>query len=251
MPIKFLTNYPAAFISDKKMLVITDMHIGLETDLIRSGIKINKQIEQFKETIDKLIDITHAKTLVVLGDVKHKVPGSYMQELRDIPKLLEYLSTRVKVIITSGNHDDFIKMMLPTQVKLYGSAGFKIGKYGFFHGHAWPGKALMQCDYLFIGHLQPAIEFRDGMGYVHIEQSWIKGKLDQKRIKEHYKIEKTGELNAIAVPAFNKMAGSTPVNRVLYEKDLGPLLPRIFNLDKSTAYLLDGTELGKVNDLVV
>jgi putative SbcD/Mre11-related phosphoesterase len=250
MTIKFLTDYPAAFVTEKKILVISDLHIGLETELLRSGIKIHKQIERFKETLDKLLEMTHPKLLVVLGDVKHKVPGSYMQELRDIPKFFQYMLTRVKVIVTAGNHDDYLNMLLPAEVKLYSSRGFRIGEYGFFHGHARPSKNLMRCDYLFIGHLQPSIEFRDKFGYRLIEQAWIKGKLDKQKIRKYYKISKTGELNIIAVPSFNRMTGGMAVNTKLDGEMLGPLLPnKIFDLGKSTAYLLDGTKLGLVKDL--
>ena len=88
MSIKLLTDYPVAFITDNKTLVISDTHIGVETDLSHAGIRIHKQIEKFKDTLDKLIELTKAKSLVILGDVKHKVPGASIQELRDIPKFL-------------------------------------------------------------------------------------------------------------------------------------------------------------------
>ncbi len=248
MTIKFVTNYPAAFVPDKKLLVISDLHIGLETELLRSGIKVHKQIEKFKEIIDKLIGLTGANGLVILGDVKHKVPGAYFQELKDIPKLLEYLSKKIKVIVIKGNHDDGIEMLIPAGVKLCSSRGFKFGKYGFFHGHAWPGKKLMECNYLFMGHLQPAIEFRDKMGYRSRQQSWLRAKLNQDVIKKKYKIKKTGGLNLIVVPAFNSLSGSL---NVAGGKNLsGPLLTNdAINLDNALAYLLDGTHLGDVKSL--
>jgi len=248
MTIKFITNYPATFIKDKKILVISDLHIGLETQLLRSGIKIHKQVEKFKEIIDKLIELTNASTLIILGDLKHKVPGAYFQELRDIPKFLEYLSTKVKVLVTKGNHDDGIELLIPHGVKLYSSRGFKISKYGFFHGHAWPSKKLMQCDHIFIGHIQPAVEFRDKLGYRSRQQAWLKTKLNQEIIKNRYKIKKTGKLNLIVLPAFNNLTGSLNVTG---EKKLsGPLLANnIFNLGDAVAYLLDGTYIGDIKSL--
>ncbi|MBI4010107.1 MAG: metallophosphoesterase [Candidatus Aenigmarchaeota archaeon] len=248
MTIKFVANYPAAFITDKKLLVISDLHIGLETQLLHSGIKIHKQIEKFKEIIDKLIDLTNAKTLIILGDIKHKVPGAYFQELKDIPKFLEYLSAKVKVHVIKGNHDDGIKLMIPTGVKLHGSRGFKFGNYGFFHGHAWPSKKLLQCDYLFMGHLQPAIEFRDKLGYRSRQQSWLKIKLNQVAITNKYKIKKTGKLNLIITPAFNSLAGSL---NVIGDKELtGPLLANnAIILEDAAVYLLDGTCLGDIKSL--
>lgn len=248
MTIKFVTNYPAAFITDKSILVISDLHVGLETELLHSGIKIHKQVEKFKDIIDKLIQLTNAKTLIILGDLKHKVPGAYFQELKDIPKFLEYLSTKVEVFVIKGNHDDGIEMLIPDGVKLYSSRGFRIGKYGFFHGHAWPSKKLMQCDYLFMGHIQPAVEFRDKLGYRSRQQAWLKTKLNQPIIKKRYDVKKTGKLNLIVLPAFNKLTGSL---NVAGEKKLsGPLLANnVFNMRDAEAYLLDGTYLGDVDSL--
>jgi len=248
MTIKFVTNYPAAFITDKRILVISDLHIGLETELLKSGIKIHKQVEKFKEVVDKLIELTDAKALVILGDVKHKVPGAYFQELKDIPKFLEYLSTKVKLYVIKGNHDDGIELLIPKGVKLHGSRGLKIDKYGFFHGHAWPSKKLMKCDYLFMGHLQPAIEFRDKLGYRSRPQAWLKTKLNQEIIKTKYKVKKIGKLNLIVLPAFNKLTGS--LNVTGDKKISGPLLTNnAFTLDESSAYLLDGTYLGDIKSL--
>lgn len=248
MTIKFVTNYPATFITDKKLLIISDLHIGLETELFKSGIKIHKQIEKFKEIIDKLIELTKANTLIILGDLKHKVPGAYFQELRDIPKFLEYLSTKVKVFVVKGNHDDGIELLIPSGVKLLSSRGFKLGKYGFFHGHAWPSKHLMACDYLFMGHMQPAIEFRDKLGYRSRQQVWLKTLLDQEIVKNKYKVKKTGKLNLVIQPAFNNLSGSL---NVAGEKELrGPFFSKdAIDLDKTKAYLLDGTFIGDVKSL--
>ncbi|MEM5805615.1 MAG: hypothetical protein QXM85_00245, partial [Candidatus Aenigmatarchaeota archaeon] len=62
MSIKLITDYPVAFITDKKILVISDTHIGIEYTLNQSGIRIHKQIEKFKDILDKLLELTKAKT---------------------------------------------------------------------------------------------------------------------------------------------------------------------------------------------
>lgn len=247
MAIKLLTNYPVVFIPDKKILVISDTHIGIEYDFSKAGIRIHKQIEKFKDILDKLIEITNAKSLVILGDVKHKVPGVSMQELRDIPKFLEYLSTKVKVFITKGNHDDFLESIVPKGVKVYGSRGFKIGKYGFLHGHAWPGKKLIECDYLLMGHMQPSIEFRDKMGYTSRQLVLLKGKINTEAIKKKYKVRSTGKLDVVILPAFNQFVGS--LNVMKRDDVTGPFSNDVLNLDKMKVYLLDGTYLGILKDI--
>jgi hypothetical protein len=186
--IKFLVDHPAMFISEKKTLIITDLHIGYEYELYKSGIIISPQAEKFEKTIDHLVRATKAKTLIILGDLKHKVPGISYREEKEIPKLVYHLLKKLKVILVKGNHDTFLDKILPKRVKVFSSRGFKMGKYGFFHGHAWPSEKLMHCDHLFFGHVHPAIEFKDKFGYRSLEQIWIKGKLNKDFAKKKYKI---------------------------------------------------------------
>lgn len=245
--IKFLYDYPAACISGKKILVISDLHLGIENTLFKSGIVIHPQAEKFQNILDSLIDQSKAKTLVVLGDLKYEVPGISLREEREIPKFLNYLSEKVKIVLCKGNHDTELKGLTPEGMKIYSSRGFKVGEYGFFHGHAWPSKDLMKCDYLFMGHLQPAVEFIDKLGYRSIQQIWLKGKLNQELIKKKYKINKTGDLNIVITPSFNTLAGSLIVNKKIREELSGPLFTsKVLDMSKMTTYLLDGTCLGKV-----
>jgi len=246
---KFITDYPALYINEIKSFVISDLHIGVEYELGKSGIRIHKQIEKFSETINRLAELTNASQLIILGDVKHKVPGMTIQEIKDIPKFFEHLKTVFKkVIVAQGNHDADLHYILPDGVKLYSSKGFKIGKYGFFHGHAWPSKKLMQCDYLFMGHIQPSVQFKDKLGYRSRQQVWLKGKLNSEVIKKKYKIISTGKLNIIILPAFNSLLGSL---NIMEKGDLsGPLLTsKAMNLDEMRTYLLDGTYLGILKHL--
>jgi len=248
--IKFLYEYPVTFISDKKILVISDLHIGIENELYNKGVVIPPQVEKFKKILDKLIEQTKAKKLVILGDLKHNVPGISLREERQIPKLFEDLVKRVEVVLCKGNHDTEMKGLLPENVKIYSSRGFKIEEYGFFHGHAWPSKLLIKCDYLFMGHVQPAVEFIDKLGYRSVQQVWLKGELNQEIIKKKYKTKKTGELNIIITPSFNKLSGSLVVNKKLKEELTGPLFTnKVLDINKMTAYLLDGTCLGKVGEI--
>jgi putative SbcD/Mre11-related phosphoesterase len=250
--IRFIRDYPALFIPKEKILVIADLHLGLEHELFKSGIVIPPQAEKFKKIIDYLIRQTKAETLMILGDIKHKVPGISFREMKEIPKLFLHLVKEIKIVCVKGNHDDNISSLLPKEVKIFSSRGFRIGKYGFFHGHAWPSKKLMQCDYLFMGHVHPCLEFRDSFGYRSIEQVWIKGELDKNLVKKKYKIKKTGKLEIIILPVFNKLLGGVAVNKVASKELIGPLLSNNFlNVKKSKAYLLDGTYLGKIEKMTI
>jgi hypothetical protein len=249
MSIKFLTGYPVAFITEEKMLVIADIQIGLEHELYKKGIVIHAQVEKFLETLNHLIKITKAKKLMVLGDLKHKVPGISLREESQLLKFCNALRSKVKIILVKGNHDTGLVGLLPEDVEVYDSRGVRIGKYGFFHGHAWPDKELIQCDHLFMGHLQPGLEFTDRIGYRTVEQIWIRANLNKKFVAKHYKTENFGELELIIVPAFNRLLGSAPVNRMRRGDMMGPFATGALDLGKGKAYLLDGTLVGEIGKI--
>ena len=250
MTIKFITDYPAAFITEKKALIIAELHLGLEYQLFKSGVMIPSQREKFTQVIEKLVEQTKAKTLIIVGDIKHKVPGATIREDIEIPKFLNHLKEKIKIILVKGNHDDRIEKIIPEGVRLVSSRGLKLGKYGFFHGHAWPSKKLMQCDYLFMAHIHPAVEFKDSFGYRSILHVWLKGQLDRELVKKKFKISKTGKLITIVLPTFNSILGGAAVNKITKEEVVGPLLKnKFFSADCSKVYLLDGTYIGSVKEL--
>jgi hypothetical protein len=249
---KFIKNFPALFIEEIKTLVIADLHVGIEYELYKSGIKIPSQVAEMKNNIFDLIKQTKSKQLIILGDIKHDVPGVSYQEMKEIPGFMKDLSQRIRVDLCLGNHDTYIKELSPEEIKIHASEGFRIGKFGFIHGHAWPSKKLLSCDFLISGHTHPIIQFTDKFGYRIIEPVWIKNRVDKEKIKQRYKVETTGKLEFIIMPAFNRLLGGTPVN-VKRNNDelLGPLLKNNFvDINESEIYLLDGTYLGRLKNLV-
>jgi putative SbcD/Mre11-related phosphoesterase len=245
--IKFLTDFPALLISEKKMLVIADIHLGLEHELFLSGVTIPSQIQKFQKVIEGLIRMTRAKSLMILGDIKHEVPGISKKEEREIPQFFYNLMEKVEVSCCRGNHDTYLEQILPDDVKIFPSEGVRMGRYGFFHGHAWPSKELMGCDFLITGHIHPVVEFVDKLGYRAVEQVWIRGVLDAKTVKKKFGLEKVGRLDTIIMPAFNRLLGGLAMNYMVDKELMGPLLTkRFFDVNKSDAYMLDGTCLGSI-----
>ncbi|HLC39709.1 MAG TPA: metallophosphoesterase [archaeon] len=250
--VKFVTDQPAAFIPEISTLVIAELHLGLEVDLYKGGVFVPAQGPQFEKTVSSLIELTKAKTLVIVGDIKHKVPGSTLLEDREIPKFLTNISKKIKTILVKGNHDDRIEEIMPEEVKVYPSHGFRIDRYGFFHGHAWPSTRLFACDYLFMGHLHPAIEFKDAFGFRAVEQVWVKGKLDEEKVRKKFELKGTevGELNLIVLPVFNQLLSGIAINKLAKEELIGPILANNFvDVKNSSIYMLDGTFLGTMKNI--
>ncbi|MBI3412723.1 MAG: metallophosphoesterase [Candidatus Aenigmarchaeota archaeon] len=242
---KFITNEPAVLFG--KTLVIADLHIGVEYELYKNGIRIPKQTEKLLSRIKNLIKVTKANKLILLGDLKHFIPYLSIQEMREMPKFLEELSKLVKVDIVPGNHDGDLKKFLPAHVEFHETAGFLDSNVYFNHGHSWPKTDVLKAEFLVIGHLHPCIEFRDKLGFRFIEQAWIRLNLSKKRLTGHYKSpemnHKVKDLKIIIIPAFNRFVGGRPFGPT--EKSNAPVI-RMADRKSAEAYMLDGTDAGKL-----
>ena len=255
MDLKFVTGEPALLLPDKT-LVISDLHIGIEYRYMKSGIKVPSQSGKILERIEKLIRKTVAKKLVILGDIKHKVPGTSFQEEKEIPVLFHRLLEITSVEIAPGNHDDRIKRILPDKVMVHPSTGFAIGDAWLCHGHAWPGKEFLETDHIVTGHNHASIELRDKLGYRWKDPVWVRGEFDRKKLSGKYKdIPKGSKLpELILIPPFNDLSGLIPMNSAVREirKRLseGPSpLFRSAKKNNARIYMLDGTFLGELGKL--
>jgi metallophosphoesterase superfamily enzyme len=187
--------------------------------------------------------------LIILGDVKHNVPLTSRQEHYEIPSIFQELKDNVNEIhVTPGNHDGNLKNMVPDWVILHDSKGFVHEGIGFYHGHAWPSKEVMECDNVVIAHEHPTIQFIETLGERDTRPSWARAKFILEATKKYYPDSKP---ELIILPAFNDILGGTPLN----EKDakfLSPVLTnKLVDMNEASIYLLDGTFLGMLKDLRV
>jgi putative SbcD/Mre11-related phosphoesterase len=245
--IRFVTGRPALTVGSS--LVISDLHLGLEYDYRKGGISLPSQTGKLMKAVDSLITDTRPERLIIIGDVKHKVPGTSFQEVKEIPEFFSHLSGSVKVEIVPGNHDAGIEKMLPSGIRVHPGTGFIEDDLYFGHGHTWPAEKALTCSHMILGHRHPLIEFRDRLGYRFLERVWVKGELDPEKLRKRYKDvpEKLPEI--VLLPAFNPILGGTAVNRKIphsVKEKIGPLINSMKG-DSSRLYMLDGTYLGTVS----
>ena len=244
--IRFLYNYPSLYIPEEKAVVITDLHLGIEYEIYKSGITIPSQVKKIEKRIDELINITKAEQLIILGDIKHQVPSISWQEYKEIPDFLEHFSN-VKVSIVKGNHDGFIERLAPKDIDIYETQGFKLNDILLTHGQSWPNKKDLDAKYIIMGHVHPSVQFLIE-NFRTIEPCWLKCEIDNKKLLEKFKI-KTKIKQGIVMPAFNHLIGGMAFNSKNFEP-LGPLLKNeILKWKNAEVYLLDGTFLGSLNKL--
>lgn len=236
---KFIYDAPALF--HKGALILGDTHFGMEYKLRRKGVYDSRFSMRLFEKLRAIVKKYKAKKVIFLGDVKEDI--TMLDE--NTRRILGELGNLCEIIIVRGNHDGGIEQFLNAEV--VPSEGFVYEKLGLLHGHSWPDEKLMECDYLVMGHQHPVVSFMDSMGKKHSEPVWVVADSDSEKIAERY--EKFNEkIKLILMPAFNPLVGF-PINFTKKEQ-LGPLLNnKLFKLERALLFRLDGTSLGRLNQI--
>ncbi|MEM2878109.1 MAG: metallophosphoesterase [Candidatus Hadarchaeales archaeon] len=245
---------PAAIlrVGKERILAVADLHLGIESWLSRDGISIPSQSPKIRARLLELIDERSPDRLIIIGDLKHGIPVSSWQEWRELPELLEELKKHVKVEVVKGNHDGGIEEMLPSGVIIHDAHGTIVGKrVGLMHGHTWPSPSMLKTSVILLGHIHPSVEFRDKMGGRATAPVWLRCTMNPEKMPK--KIEKHAGKKLpklIVLPAFSDLVGYAPVNREMPGELIGPLFRSgVVNLSDAEVYMLDGTFVGKVNDM--
>ncbi len=240
--LKPISNEPALFIN-KKLLVVADLHIGIESELREQGINTASQTQTMTNRLIALCEKYKPEEIIILGDIKHNIPSSTIQERKDVRNFLETMQTHGIIHIIPGNHDGNIQNISPKDMIIHPSDGFIIENLGFVHGHRWPSKEIMQCDQIIIAHTHPTIMLTDRRGHKNFEPCWIKGDFLKSKLKEKYPSSASPKI--LIMPAFNPLCGGIAANQ---EGITGPI-GKIIDVKNAEVYLLDGSALGKVKDI--
>jgi len=244
-----------------KSLIMSDVHIGFEEELHNVGFRVPSQSWRLVEEIKQLIKNTGAKRLIILGDLKHKVPGTSKIEWRYLSGMVEDIRRMVdEIVLVPGNHDAGISKILGDSVTYAPSRGFMIEdeehKVGLFHGHTWPSITLSNADMLVMGHMHPVVRLRAEIGFTIRKRVWLILEADRaslvKRLRRKQDLKAPrGRLSLLVMPSFNDFLSGVAVNTVSEGRELlGPVMRSgLFDLSKAEVYMLDGTHLGKVSDL--
>jgi len=89
LKIQPIQNEPILFIEDKKILVIADLHIGIETELREHGLNPLSQTEKMLKRLSSICKKYKPEEIILLGDIKHNIPSSTFQERRDVISFFE------------------------------------------------------------------------------------------------------------------------------------------------------------------
>jgi len=193
------------YLREKKILVLSDFHIGYEEALNKQGTFIPRfQFQEIVKRLEKILHDLELKKIIILGDLKHEFGVISETEWRNTLQLLDLLSSRCKsIVLVKGNHDTILGPIAAKRnikVKRF----FKVGDFFFCHGHFIPKN--IGSKIIVIGHEHPAVGLKKD-SRVEVFKCFLRGSW-----KDH---------TLIVMPSSNLVTEGTDV---LNEQLLSPFL---------------------------
>jgi metallophosphoesterase superfamily enzyme len=268
MTLRFLPGGPALVVENtERVLVIADLHVGIESDLEAHGVHIPSQGRVRLDRVLACIEDGRPDLVLLLGDVKHSVPLTTRQEYREIPALLGEIRARAPVKVIPGNHDGGMERFLGDG-ELLPAKGVLIDGVGYLHGHTYPDSSLLG-HLLVIGHHHPMITLRDEVGCALRDRAYLFTSVDETCLGlagnakgagdtgGTGRRDRTGEgkgteggkvapTRVLVMPAFNELTGYDLTG--MRESNLGPL-SKCMDFPNAEVFLTDGTYLGLLGAL--
>ncbi len=239
IPLRPVTGYPAALAG--KTLVLADLHMGIEREYWRAGIRVSGISRKTYELLNRLLDATNPKRIVVVGDLKHNVPDFTRREAEEVRRVYELMEGQGEVIIVKGNHDGDLEAILP-QATIVPPKGIKLGGIFFFHGHAWPDPDVFSAKIAVMGHIHPAVTIGDAF-WRYTDKCWVFTEIRAERIADKYASPRNVPL--VILPAFSPAI--TGANVLDVSQWIGPLGERRAFRTPLRIFLLDGTYVGELS----
>jgi hypothetical protein len=149
------------FIKKQKVLVISDVHLGIEEEYQRKGVLIPKfHMKDLMRHFAFIFSKVKPKRIIITGDLKHEFGGISTQEWRDLLRFFDYLSQHTEhIILLKGNHDPFLGPIAKKR-NLEVVKELVLDDMLFVHGDYEPTLSK-KIKTIFMGHEHPAISLRE------------------------------------------------------------------------------------------
>jgi len=238
---KILHPHPAVLLeADQKYVVISDLHIGFESELSGRGINISseKYIDEMLDELSHIIKKEEPDVLVLLGDIKSSVHTITKAEWRNIPEFLNRLAKMCKVFLIPGNHDGSIRYLVPREVRMMGGKGMVLDDTLLIHGHTMPSKTSSSVKRIVMGHIHP-IFIKQG-SVLSGQRVWIYLKTKKQQVFSNSK----GMLDIVVLPSFNRYFYYSMQSK-RYRKSISPIVSKATQtVDRAMVLTLDGSIVG-------
>jgi len=241
---RIIPSKPALILEgEKKNLIVTDIHIGFESNMASNEIFIGKN-STINETIQELSDIIDSEnpdSVILLGDIKSSIKNISKNEWDEVPLFFKKISEKCDIILIPGNHDANIQRLVPDNITMISSTGMVEENILLTHGHTLPSENFSHVDKIIMGHIHPVFFQEDSI--INGQRVWVSIKTD----KENIFPNKTGEIEITIVPSFNKYFYAT--HRKQYKKSISPIINKINEISKAKIITLDGTIIGNESNI--
>ena len=246
MNLEFIASGPALLVRNvRSVLVIADLHLGIESDLARHGLYFRSRSTERQDRVLACVDEVGPDLLVLLGDVKHMIPLLSRQEYRELPRALDSFRERVPLVVVPGNHDIGLERFLQPG-ELLPKDGALIDGVGYMHGHTCPSPDL--AGHLIIaGHHHPLVSLRDEVGCSLRAPAYLYASLDDECVGfTRTQEEPAGRTRVLFMPAFNELSGYD-ITRIVHDP-FSPL-SRCMIQASAEIFLTDGTLVGPISSV--
>ncbi len=222
----------------KKYLIVTDIHIGFEDRLTSNEIFIGKNstINETIQDILEIIDTEKPDSLILLGDIKSSIKNISKSEWNEIPMFFEKIREKCEITLIPGNHDANIQRLIPDNISMISSTGMVEENVLLTHGHTMPSENFSHVDKIIMGHVHPVFFQEDSV--INGQRVWVSIKTEKEKIFPN----KSGELEIIIIPSFNKYFYAT--HRKKYKKSISPIIDKIKDISTAKIVTLDGVIIG-------
>jgi putative SbcD/Mre11-related phosphoesterase len=190
------------FIRDSGICAASDLHIGLEDELLRQGLAFPLQEERLLlERLEGSLKKFKPTIFVLAGDIVHSFNRIDRKVVTKLDSVMRLLEKQCRVILLRGSHDTMLSTLPKEVFDRYDLEGFT-----FAHGHA----ALEGHKNLIIGHEHPVIQIEmERLPCFLYGHEVVKGK------------------DLIMLPAFNPLCQGVTINHVEGRDFMSPLLKRV------------------------
>jgi len=206
--------WPAAYLKDHDMLIIADLHLGIEGALEEEGLYLPRKVsEATAENVYKMLESLKPYKLIIAGDLKHSFGLLNASEWIEIKKFLYRLREDydLDVIVIRGNHDNYLGVVLDKfGIPFY--ERYDIKEYSIIHGHMDIDLEYLN-NIIIMGHEHPSITIRDEIGIKYKFKCFLWGEFNNKKI--------------LILPSLSELATGSTFNEYELVQPLSPLLNKI------------------------
>ncbi len=243
MEIEYHPSGPALLIDTRhRILVAADLHMGIESDLRLHGIHLQSRGAERIARLLHLVQEVSPDIILLLGDIKHRVPGTSWQEFRELPLLFSEMRQHALLRVTPGNHDPGIEEFLRPS-ELLPREGALIDGIGFLHGHTKPDP-ILAGHLILAGHHHPVVSLFDEVGVALRSPCYVLGEVAGDIFDTPEQDTKT---RVLLVPAFNEFSGYG-IEKT-FKSPFSPL-SRAMILETAECFLSDGTYGGDLLSVI-